>query len=157
MERDSVLGYRTNSPEISTHTLTWSVTGDLVLCGCNISFQLTRSRGAWRSSTPSEIEVKEFQLTRSRGATFSFRFYHKWRNISTHTLTWSVTLYEIKLKELRKFQLTRSRGAWLLIPLTALHASEFQLTRSRGAWHNSAVSLAWEWKFQLTRSRGAWP
>ena len=102
-----------------------------------------------------------------------------YRYISTHTLTWSVTLYEIKLKELRKFQLTRSRGAWqplssmrksqgkfqltrsrgawLLIPLTALHASEFQLTRSRGAWHNSAVSLAWEWKFQLTRSRGAWP
>ena len=77
--------------------------------------------------------------------------------ISTHTLTWSVTSRLQQAFSIDTFQLTRSRGAWLLIPLTALHASEFQLTRSRGAWHNSAVSLAWEWKFQLTRSRGAWP
>ena len=32
--------------------------------------------------------------------------------ISTHTLTWSVTLYVCKLLPLFQFQLTRSRGAW---------------------------------------------
>ena len=32
--------------------------------------------------------------------------------ISTHTLTWSVTLHLSTITPLLKFQLTRSRGAW---------------------------------------------
>ena len=54
--------------------------------------------------------------------------------ISTHTLTWSVTLNE-----------------WV-----ELFPSIFQLTRSRGAWQNSLLVRQWYLAFQLTRSRGAW-
>ena len=99
---------------ISTHTLTWSVTGKLPLNVVNDEFQLTRSRGAWRFSLWLwKISIK-FQLTRSRGAWRRLRrpesvsdyfnshahverdcpdylcFQHI--HISTHTLTWSVTL-----------------------------------------------------------------
>ena len=83
------------SHAISTHTLTWSVT---CFIRCSVlkcsSFQLTRSRGAWRIFNLSQMS----ELT-----------------ISTHTLTWSVTLsrYSWPLS-LCLFQLTRSRGAWLI-------------------------------------------
>ena len=55
--------------------------------------------------------------------------------ISTHTLTWSVTLIgHERFKDVFAFQLTRSRGAWRIsIPMTG-NDSAFQLTRSRGAW-----------------------
>ena len=78
--------------DISTHTLTWSVTISLFTHIDSSLFQLTRSRGAWLSKRNKNHTVNEFQLTRSRGA---------WRlekstpcnhlQISTHTLTWSVT------------------------------------------------------------------
>ena len=100
--------------------------------------------------------------------------------ISTHTLTWSVTL---KLKSVKskmknfnshahverdartihrrfsaeEFQLTRSRGAWPVEKFPDTLKIEFQLTRSRGAWQRSRLSLIAGNKFQLTRSRGAWP
>ena len=57
----------------------------------NMEFQLTRSRGAWlTSSSISKIPLK-FQLTRSRGA-WPF-------------LLWLKIVFVL-------FQLTRSRGAW---------------------------------------------
>ena len=55
-------------------------------------FQLTRSRGAWPSNKNGKSRFKK---------------------ISTHTLTWSVTGIWNFCKILYKFQLTRSRGAWL--------------------------------------------
>ena len=53
--------------------------------------------------------------------------------ISTHTLTWSVTKGFIDELYKYKFQLTRSRGA--LQPRQEIHKKQrpFQLTRSRGA------------------------
>ena len=124
--------------EISTHTLTWSVTLRFTSVLKLSIFQLTRSRGAWRGV-----------------CFFVFGLYR----ISTHTLTWSVTHCRIfaniqgyfnshahverdpvplKLewrcynfnshahverdlthhrphKRQRTFQLTRSRGAWLFV------------------------------------------
>ena len=97
-------------------------------------FQLTRSRGAWPGITKTQNHHYIFQLTRSRGAwhnqyhTASYLCHfnshaHVERDsqlsvkmsgavISTHTLTWSVTIcFEIFLSH-RQFQLTRSRGAW---------------------------------------------
>ena len=105
-------------------------------CTDYFTFQLTRSRGAW----PSGISHLTFCNA-----------------ISTHTLTWSVTLKRVKYCWALKFQLTRSRGAWrellyvatsplsnfnshahverdVYIPIRWLILLEFQLTRSRGAW-----------------------
>ena len=98
-------------------------------------FQLTRSRGAWpRGCTSPYIKIS-FQLTRSRGA---------WRGIcptterelliSTHTLTWSVTVLRTAINLSSVFQLTRSRGAWLNCSWVIQSVRRFQLTRSRGAW-----------------------
>ena len=53
---------------ISTHTLTWSVTFARLTKIITISFQLTRSRGAWLTGLMSSLAVILFQLTRSRGA-----------------------------------------------------------------------------------------
>ena len=143
-------------------------------------FQLTRSRGAWRSIIPFIGFSPIFQLTRSRGA---------W-HYETNDITISLS-----------FQLTRSRGAWPVGFGACLHSPQFQLTRSRGAWLEivtttdqgiviSTHTLTWSvtartnivrqsdiisthtltWSvtsmlifwairllaFQLTRSRGAW-
>ena len=77
-------------------------------------------------------------------------------NISTHTLTWSVTLVTPHLFSRTKFQLTRSRGAWHYETNDITISLSFQLTRSRGAWLNFKCSKGRHYKFQLTRSRGAW-
>ena len=100
---------------ISTHTLTWSVTYKDSITWKRTLFQLTRSRGAWQppagvilypwhfnSHAHVERDAQRrrlaarpsvFQLTRSRGAwpaDVSSRRTSAY--ISTHTLTWSVTL-----------------------------------------------------------------
>ena len=76
--------------------------------------------------------------------------------ISTHTLTWSVTDLPPRKIRLRLFQLTRSRGAW-----PAAHRGE----AVRGDFNSHAHverDIADEYgyekysRFQLTRSRGAW-
>ena len=125
----------------------------------NFKFQLTRSRGAWQIQTGIYWTPEKFQLTRSRGAWRSMKIaIFTWRNISTHTLTWSVTGERSVGYILNKFQLTRSRGAWPNLYAKNVMIISFQLTRSRGAWPASTwrfcLRLA---KFQLTRSRGAWP
>ena len=101
----------------------------------SLQFQLTRSRGAWLNSSCFKYVIWQFQLTRSRGAWRSngktyavckhFNSHaHVERDdksylyfftviISTHTLTWSVTITYYRLAyDTDKFQLTRSCGAW---------------------------------------------
>ena len=144
-----------------------------------VLFQLTRSRGAWPQQIWKSVQTFSFQLTRSRGAwPVGSSSVGSSSVISTHTLTWSVTLLVISLIGITGFQLTRSRGAWLKCFLILWISSAFQLTRSRGAWHpqlwpynrqryfNSHAHVerdngSWyaRWRasaFQLTRSRGAW-
>ena len=99
------------------------------------SFQLTRSRGAWQEDSTKLLVKKLFQLTRSRGAwrlrrnfTNSAKNFNSHahverdlkkmikdliKQISTHTLTWSVTPKDVVTSITNGFQLTRSRGAWL--------------------------------------------
>ena len=116
VERDSYTVTECPEFEISTHTLTWSVTSPWPSTANECQkFQLTRSRGAWPAK-PSK------------------RWYYS--RISTHTLTWSVTDLAAALWTCTEFQLTRSRGAWLLSSCIARCHSAFQLTRSRGAWHS---------------------
>ena len=144
---------------ISTHTLTWSVTMISQACWVVRAFQLTRSRGAWRHCSRLSRQLHQFQLTRSRGAwrsadTFCFWFLHfnshahverdglLWQDgrgayqISTHTLTWSVTFTFCMVAGSLSFQLTRSRGAWRRLSLITFVVAVFQLTRSRGAWRS---------------------
>ena len=129
-----------------------------------LEFQLTRSRGAWLYHGCRNGYSFQFQLTRSRGAwlhvfaNFNIILYfnshaHVERDriftyftdidfISTHTLTWSVTVKILRQQSDVWFQLTRSRGAWpgrlIIINIYKI----FQLTRSRGAWLVSLIKLS---------------
>ena len=113
VERDSVMYIRPRAKAISTHTLTWSVTPWCRHPAGGYQFQLTRSRGAWRHTLNNIWTAQIFQLTRSRGAWrlhwIFFPYHNNFNshahverdrlkdlredneNISTHTLTWSVT------------------------------------------------------------------
>ena len=68
VERDAKEYLQNAHKIISTHTLTWSVTTEINTSNTHIWFQLTRSRGAWRSRWKHSERIREFQLTRSRGA-----------------------------------------------------------------------------------------
>ena len=137
VERDILLVDIFLVSNISTHTLTWSVTS---LCYFSILrweiFQLTRSRGAWQ------------------GMSIEFIGYF---GISTHTLTWSVTYYLIRNGWNVLFQLTRSRGAWRKTYAVCEQEINFNShAHVERDWKN-AISLVVNLSFQLTRSRGAWP
>ena len=99
-----------------------------------MKFQLTRSRGAWLNHNRKTSLKKYFNShahverdlawSINRKIQLYFNSHaHVERDsiindlsttmtISTHTLTWSVTLRRPSLLALCKFQLTRSRGAW---------------------------------------------
>ena len=121
---------------ISTHTLTWSVTMNTLIIICNYEFQLTRSRGAWQNE---HIYLKDVI------------------QISTHTLTWSVTfLFAPALTLFSDFNshahverdrlCTRCRICPFHFNSHAhVERDFFVCTRSHSIF-----------RFQLTRSRGAW-
>ena len=168
-----------SAESISTHTLTWSVTKNVVNPQTITEFQLTRSRGAWPYFATSaqacsaisthtltwsvtgaisagltgvkdfnshaHVERDESNLNKRRCESYfnshahverdcSVKRPHSINGISTHTLTWSVTLYILHTCVSASFQLTRSRGAWRSTLLSAEFTYLFQLTRSRGAW-----------------------
>ena len=75
---------------ISTHTLTWSVTAK----SGSISIKTTD----FNSHAHVERDTGRVVFTEFNG-------------ISTHTLTWSVTQNHPKRCSRKRFQLTRSRGA----------------------------------------------
>ena len=165
------------------------------------AFQLTRSRGAWRQTYINRRRSLRFQLTRSRGAwraRSDLQICHlhfnshahverdsarcwiiSWQLISTHTLTWSVTLDPTNVEytaQISTHTLTwsvTSKGIWQSNGevhfnshahverdakeyLQNAYKIEFQLTRSRGAWHTFGGKICKSQQFQLTRSRGAW-
>ena len=148
---------------ISTHTLTWSVTGDLNYKLVRTWFQLTRSRGAWPTGNEKTVHEFTFQLTRSRGAwqqrcgchvaTDDFNshahverdkphhFMTEKINISTHTLTWSVTYFWRKRMEYRKNFNSHAHVERDVLENVASIDFTFQLTRSRGAWRYPHVLI----------------
>ena len=92
MERD--LGYSfvlSRARDISTHTLTWSVTD--VEYGKATDFRISTHTLTW-SVTGNNRTAPNVHVS-----------------ISTHTLTWSVTTLLIWQNLTIEFQLTRSRGA----------------------------------------------
>ena len=122
----------TSSFQLTRSRGAWRIDTDSV--HCYSWFQLTRSRGAWRICLSSFISFDnfnshahverdvendswkltngQFQLTRSRGAWHDKTTLKGVKGISTHTLTWSVTLNISHCNGIYTFQLTRSRGAW---------------------------------------------
>ena len=75
---------------ISTHTLTWSVTLAFLKLLSRPAFQLTRSRGAWQTSSFYDGKNKHFNSHA-----------HVERDVLENVASIDFT-----------FQLTRSRGAW---------------------------------------------
>ena len=121
--------------QISTHTLTWSVTlqGFSALqhhCHFNSHAHVERDK--------IERRVKIIENISTHTLTWSVTLDVMWNflklRISTHTLTWSVTKANLRLNQLKKFQLTRSRGAWRGFATGTNYQEAFQLTRPRGAW-----------------------
>ena len=121
-----------------------------------IIFQLTRSRGAWLASTVSCDTLCISTHTLTWSVTIIWKCGYAWWFISTHTLTWSVTHFSLQKLVFKKFQLTRSRGAWL--SCLSFFCSTLFISTHTLTWSVtygvclSATHLA----FQLTRSRGAW-
>ena len=86
---------------ISTHTLTWSVTVQIRQFLGQQTFQLTRSRGAWLVSLIKLSDLSNFNShahverdlwnTQTAGVKLE---------ISTHTLTWSVTFICIMIAKM---------------------------------------------------------
>ena len=91
VERDTMNARYAGAKEISTHTLTWSVT--LINMACLTDLCISTHTLTWSvTGILANNGIK--------GA------------ISTHTLTWSVTPRLLMLTHtVRSFQLTRSRGA----------------------------------------------
>ena len=166
--------------QVLLYRITWSVTSNLNLEWSLNTFQLTRSRGAWRkkrrtvkigglisthtltwSVTDTLIENLPAIIISTHTLTWSVTspplFGMNITCISTHTLTWSVTrcgCYSVNNHAISTHTLT-----WSVTGITGYKQAEatFQLTRSRGAWLTVLFPFLFVEKFQLTRSRGAWP
>ena len=134
MERDSFLFPTINGTNISTHTLTWSVTK--LYSSKEMNYPISTHTLTWSVTMPSSISVKNLTHFNSHAhverdivadyvnwAKKHFNSHaHVERDllilsialssrISTHTLTWSVTCEADVMKVTILFQLTRSRGA----------------------------------------------
>ena len=105
------------------------------------TFQLTRSRGAWPKNSLVTLTKKSISThTLTWSVTLVPCALKIWKSISTHTLTWSVThiLSGIRLDNHHfnsHAHVERDLTRWLKICLQSL----FQLTRSRGAWRISSA------------------
>ena len=156
MERDARVSPFVPVLKISTHTLTWSVTRVVTVCKLPFLFQLTRSRGAWLHLLRLNCKNLHFNSHAHVERDDFNGIYGKGTEISTHTLTWSVTLH-IKLYHFLKiisthtltWSVTFSRYTWPLIGTISTHTLTWSVTR---ACTNNLTNIV----FQLTRSRGAW-
>ena len=81
-----------NAQSISTHTLTWSVTLSIIYLSSKIVFQLTRSRGAWLPPPYPAVDSRDFNSHAHVERDVGSSSVGSSSVISTHTLTWSVTV-----------------------------------------------------------------
>ena len=157
MERDHVCMGIFKILEISTHTLTWSVTGSLfklqdVRCNFNSHAHVERDHFRWCENCKQLHFNSHAHVERDR----KMRTFQYQMQISTHTLTWSVTLVHECItgkKHISTHTLTwsvtfRCLGFW-----GGLFISTHTLTWSVTCVVQISVAVQ---KFQLTRSRGAW-
>ena len=123
---------------ISTHTLTWSVTTVRSFLALSIPFQLTRSRGAWPGSFFSYRNEDGYFNSHAHVERDRTVFTVKSQSsISTHTLTWSVTIADCKCSVIS--YISTHTLTWSVTTVRSFLALSipFQLTRSRGAWRRS--------------------
>ena len=112
MERDILSCDPTTVNDISTHTLTWSVTFFLVLL-VDLNDISTHTL-TW--SVTTGLDTLDDELLHFNSHAHVERDILSCdpttvNDISTHTLTWSVTSSVVTLQPSTIFQLTRSRGA----------------------------------------------
>ena len=101
------------------------------------TFQLTRSRGAWRNSFNRICSVYIISThTLTWSVTFPLAISWALLNISTHTLTWSVTFAETQTKYPDTISTHTLTWSVTELLLSVQICYSFQLTRSRGAWQN---------------------
>ena len=146
---------------------------------CLVSFQLTRSRGAWQICDWDRACYRTFQLTRSRGA---WRWFQRLKparpristhtltwsvtavpsglvvvaTISTHTLTWSVTITVLDDKKL--YKISTHTLTWSVTESSIMVFRKENISTHTLTWSVTVLSPSpstWG-EFQLTRSRGAW-
>ena len=112
VERDRFPDYLKTIQQISTHTLTWSVTFGIISSSYRLIYFNSHAHVERDSNCISQkvsIHISTHTLTWSVTDDFIVKSYQY--SISTHTLTWSVTdCFDLKCS-LMLFQLTRSRGA----------------------------------------------
>ena len=113
VERDFIKKLSDEITKISTHTLTWSVT---IVHKLKITVENNFNSHA-------HVERDSSPIVNAYGVVYFNSHAHVERDallkfslcqiigISTHTLTWSVTIYRQFAQIIHKFQLTRSRGA----------------------------------------------
>ena len=202
VERDAFEpGQMLLSLDFNSHAHVERDCGCVAICSNYVWFQLTRSRGAWLNLWNDFKNPFEFQLTRSRGAwrqfseivyiiTYFNSHAHVERDmlsghfktlpiISTHTLTWSVTVRPVinpvsnwisthtltwsvtSVKQMLDLCLSISTHTltWSVTRRSKTKEVKNMISTHTLTWSvtvRHAIESREEW-FQLTRSRGAWP
>ena len=119
---------------ISTHTLTWSVTGEKLwefVAGINFNSHAHVERDLRKSIKLGKNAISTHTLTWSVTISCGVIMYKIL--ISTHTLTWSVTTAETAIRE--ELEISTHTLTWSVTChfSTSFVRESFQLTRSRGA------------------------
>ena len=135
VERDRCWGNIDFGIKISTHTLTWSVTGSCVrftditqISTHTLTWSVTRT---WKEFDFT-LNISTHTLTWS--VTFELSYQSVLCAISTHTLTWSVTTPNGLSFLPSKYFNSHAHVERDITKLSIFFAvSQFQLTRSRGA------------------------
>ena len=157
VERDINHLFPFHNHQISTHTLTWSVTFPF---NANIKIYIHFNSHA-HVERDFIVEFSITSLSNFNSHAHVERDFPVWPmlseySISTHTLTWSVTMQHAIATPPNIFQLTRSRGAWPVTP--AWCVTQIQISTHTLTWSVTILQILTlrTLRFQLTRSRGAW-
>ena len=141
---------------ISTHTPAWGAT--LPTHFFLVCFVISTHTPAWGATHWQRTAVLQltFQLTRPRGARRNvFENYSLNLNFNSHARVGRDFCEGHTIQNGVLFQLTRPRGARPSSPNFRASSGTFQLTRPRGARQGNSTHNCVIFQFQLTRPRGA--
>ena len=178
VERDYLTKYFCSLLRISTHTLTWSVTGWYLNDFIGRIFQLTRSRGAWQIANTLEFVPMHFNshahVERDRVKALEMKDtedFNSHAHVERDKLEWTQicskrdfnshahverdkwVYFNQDNRGISTHTLTWSVTYSLILPIAYLKISTHTLTWSVTYHWNSLHRTC---RFQLTRSRGAW-
>ena len=157
VERDEIKERASSKAEISTHTLTWSVTRPPSI---NMRLSMYFNSHAHVERDLLVVNYQIFTNISTHTLTWSVTGLPTWRFlllvISTHTLTWSVTERK-PLLDLVAFISTHTL-TWSVTGIGNGNIAEFRNFNSHAHVERDfppALSCPTQGRFQLTRSRGA--